>query len=187
MTARPPISLAHAVLYVRDLDKMIDFYSRVLGFEVSDRGPLGNRENSPEIVFLSQSPTDHHQIAFLPLRKDDTNRSNNVDHLAWRVASLDEVRRFRDLVSAEPEVSDITPMSHGNAWSVYFRDPEGNRHEIFCDSPFAVSQPQGRAVDLDLSVEALTAATEAEFGGEPGFGALEEYYAGRAARLGSGS
>ena len=31
---------SHAVLYVRDLDEMLGFYGDVLGFKVSDRGPL---------------------------------------------------------------------------------------------------------------------------------------------------
>ena len=30
-------SWSHAVLYVRDLEKMLDFYGNVLGFEVTDR------------------------------------------------------------------------------------------------------------------------------------------------------
>ena len=32
-------------------------------------------------------------------------------------------------------------MNHGNAWSVYFRDPEGNRIEIFCDTEWYIEQP----------------------------------------------
>ena len=41
---------SHAVYYVRDIDQMIDFYTNVLGFEVSDRGAVGP-EGSPESVF----------------------------------------------------------------------------------------------------------------------------------------
>ncbi|MBW2295318.1 MAG: VOC family protein, partial [Deltaproteobacteria bacterium] len=29
---------SHAVLRVRDMDEMVDFYTKVLGFEVTDRG-----------------------------------------------------------------------------------------------------------------------------------------------------
>ena len=31
---------SHAVIYVRDLEKMVEFYCDVLGFEVADRGPV---------------------------------------------------------------------------------------------------------------------------------------------------
>ena len=43
---------SHAVLYVRDLDATVDFYTQVLGFEVTDRGPLGPAD-SPDIVFMT--------------------------------------------------------------------------------------------------------------------------------------
>ena len=73
---------SHAVVFVRDLDAMLDFYTNVLGFEVSDRGPLA--PGAPEIVFMSQVETDHHQLAFAPVRQGE-EPPNSVDHLpsAW--------------------------------------------------------------------------------------------------------
>ena len=35
------LSWSHTVINVRDLDQMLAFYTNVLGFEISDRGPLG--------------------------------------------------------------------------------------------------------------------------------------------------
>ena len=49
-----PLRWSHAVVYVRDLDAMIDFYSNVLGFEVTDRGPVAPAEGAPEIAFMSR-------------------------------------------------------------------------------------------------------------------------------------
>ena len=31
---------SHAVVYVRDLPNMLDFYTNVLGFQIIDRGPV---------------------------------------------------------------------------------------------------------------------------------------------------
>lgn len=61
---------SHAVIYVRDLGKMLSFYKEVLGFEVSDRGPI-DRTNPGglELAFLTQVGSDHHQIAFVPVRR----------------------------------------------------------------------------------------------------------------------
>ena len=58
------LTWSHAVMYVRDEAVMLDFYTRVLGFEITDRGPLG--EQGPDIIFLSQNPEEHHQLAMLP-------------------------------------------------------------------------------------------------------------------------
>ncbi len=70
---------------------MLDFYTRVLGFEVTDRGPVAPADGAPEIVFMSQVETDHHQIAFLSVRQDE-NPSNSVNHCAFRTESLQDVR-----------------------------------------------------------------------------------------------
>ena len=48
-------------------------------------------------------------------------------------------RAFRKVRDAGCE--GIRPICHGNAWSVYFQDPEGNQIEMFCDTPWYVPQP----------------------------------------------
>ena len=55
----------------------------------------------------------------------------------------------------------MTPIDHGNAWSVYSSDPDGNGIEVYLDSPWQVAQPHGRALDLSLSDAQIRAATEA--------------------------
>ena len=72
------LEFAHAVVYVVDMDNMIDFYSKVLDFEVSDRGPVAGDE-SPEIVFLSTHPEHHHQLAFLGVRNEENAQLIFVD------------------------------------------------------------------------------------------------------------
>jgi len=95
---------SHAVLLVRDMEEMIDFYSKVLGFEVTDRGPFPAPDaEGAEIVFLSQVDTDHHQIAFVD-KKRDGNPPNPVDHFAFRVDSLGEVKEI-----IAPKVGDLAP------------------------------------------------------------------------------
>ena len=82
------LEVAHTVVYVHDVDKMIAFYRDVLGFEVADRGPLGKNE----IVFLSQIANHHHQVAFITGRPD-ADKSNSVHHTAYRSAgTLDDLR-----------------------------------------------------------------------------------------------
>ena len=40
MVSTLQLEVAHSVLYVHDREAMINFYTDVLGFEVTDRGPL---------------------------------------------------------------------------------------------------------------------------------------------------
>lgn len=177
-----PLRWSHAVCYVRDLDEMIDFYANVLGFEVTDRGPVAPSEGAPEIVFMSQVETDHHQIAFLPVGRDDAP-PNSVNHFAFRTESLQDVRDMLETLRKDGRASNINPLTHGNAWSIYFSDPEGNGLEVFCDTPWHVQQPQGKPWDTTLSDAELAQWTQAEFEKQPGFGPIDAFYRERAERI----
>ncbi|MEO2136299.1 MAG: VOC family protein [bacterium] len=175
---------SHAVMYVCDADEMIGFYRDMLGFEVSDHGPvmLGDQDLGVEVTFLSQVATDHHQLAFVPVRGDGA--SNTYDHMAFRVDSLAEVKELAARLQDDGRATGVNAMNHGNAWSVYFKDPDGNGVEVFCDSPFHVQQPQARPWDFAMSEDELRRVTEEQFGGEPEFKPADEFYAERRRHFG---
>jgi len=173
------LEVAHAVLHVHDVERMIDFYTGTLGFEVTDRGSLGRGE----IVFLSQAANHHHQLAFVTGR-DTPDKSNSVHHVAFRSAgTLDDLKALKAVLEADDAVSGIMPLTHGNAWSVYFRDPELNGVEVFIDTPWHVAQPQGEPLDLDKSNDEIVETTRNRFAAEPGFGPIDDFYRGRADHL----
>ena len=173
---------SHAVIYVRDLDKMIAFYREVLGFEVSDRGLLDPNNPALGLAFLSQVGSDHHQLAFAAVRGEGP--STTLDHMAFRVESFAEVKAMADKLQADGRASELRPLNHGNAWSIYFKDPEDNGVEVFCDSPWGVRQPQIKPWDLSMTEDELRHQTEEQFSGEPDFVPIEEFYAAHRRRLG---
>ena len=175
---------SHVFLHVYDMATMIAFYTDVLGFEVTDRSDAGGRA----VAFLSQVPTDHHQIAFLgPApsegKQEDALPTSRVGHFAFRVGALAEVKALHRRLQADARVAAVNPISHGNAWSLYFADPEGNGIEVFCDTPWHVRQPQGGTWDPAASEADIHAATKAAFEDVPGFGPIADYYAERASHL----
>jgi catechol-2,3-dioxygenase len=160
------LTWSHAVLNVRDLDGMLAFYTDVLGFKISDRGPLGR--GAPEIVFMSNDPDEHHQIAMVPIRGADGEPSGNpLNHLAFRVGRFEDVKGLHQRLS--DLAVDILPLSHGNTLSLYFNDPEGNGLEVFWDTPWHVEQPQGKVWEPTLDEESALAWVEKNFQDEPGF------------------
>jgi catechol-2,3-dioxygenase len=167
----PAVSFSHLGIYVYDLAKMEDFYTRVLGFIATDRGIV--RGTTP-IVFLSRNPEEHHQIVLAGGRTGaPTDRL--VNQISLRVESLAALRRIHELASREPEVTDIDPVNHCVTWSVYFRDPEGNRIEAFVDSPWYVRQPLVEKLDLSLSDEEIAARTKARWEADPTFKPLAQW------------
>ncbi|MGZ4723419.1 MAG: VOC family protein [Ilumatobacteraceae bacterium] len=173
------LEVAHSVLYVHDVEEMIGFYTNTLGFEVTDRGPFA----SGEIVFLSQIANHHHQVAFITGR-NKPDPSTSVHHVAYRSAgTLDDLKALKNELEADARVTEIMPLTHGNAWSVYFRDPELNGVEVFIDTPWHVRQPQGQPLDLDKSNDEIVEATRAHFANEPEFGPIDDFYRRRAEHI----
>ena len=167
---------SHSVIRVRDLDAMVAFYGDIFGLEVSDRGLLG--PEGPKIVFMSGRSTDHHQIAFTPTRLED--EASSLDHMAFRVESLGTVRETWERLTGDDRASAIMPLTHGNAISVYFHDPEKNGIEVFVDSPWHVKQPQLKRWDPTLSDDEVLAFVENKFRDKPEFMPMEQYRAERA-------
>src|SRR5271156_3628619 len=123
-------TVSHFEIRARDQKAMEKFYTEVMGFIVSDRGLLtAGPAAGRELIFLSHSPDEHHQIVLIPSVAKAASGSG-IGHVAFRVDSLDEVRRVYEKVRVLPRARP-EPVSHGNTWSVYFRDPEGNRIEVF--------------------------------------------------------
>jgi len=170
---------SHCVLRVRDMDAMVAFYCDALGFQVSDRGEVGREI---EIAFLSGASSDHHQLALMSGRGPED--ASSLDHNAFRVESVDDVKTMVDWIEADERIGKPFPVTHGNAVSVYFSDPEGNGIEIFCDTPWHVKQPQLKGWDPAQSAAEVLAQVEADFQDAPEFMPMEQYRTERAAAFG---
>jgi catechol 2,3-dioxygenase-like lactoylglutathione lyase family enzyme len=166
--------VSHFEIRVRDSVAMEKFYTEVLGFAVTDRGLLTRGPAAGrELVFMSHSPEEHHQIVLIP-SDAQAGAGSGIGHVAFRVDSLDEVRRVFDKVRVLPHAKP-EPVSHANTWSVYFRDPEDNRIEVFTQTPWHASQPCRFDVDYDLPDAALKEATLASARRLDGFTTTEAW------------
>lgn len=158
------LTFSHVGLFVTDMDPMVDFYTGFLGFAVSDRG---RRAAGGEICFMTRDAREHHQLVFATGRPDDLP-FNMINQLSFRVDSLATLRELHQGL-CERGMDEIRPITHGNALSVYFHDPEHNRVELLIDTPWYVPQPYRVPVDLSLPDEALWAGIERQVSRIPGF------------------
>jgi catechol-2,3-dioxygenase len=178
-TASPRLSLSHATVAVRDLDAMLDFYCGVLGFAVTNKGTVGD---GGEMAFVSQDPAEHHQMVFISGGPETEHQFVMADHMAFRTGSLDDLRAIGARLDAA-EVEGVIPINHGNAWSLYFNDPEGNGLECFVDSPFHVAQPFAAGLDLGADDAAIEADTREKIQDDEEFQSLAEWQAAFRTRL----
>ena len=129
-TGESPIKiskLGHLVYEVSDIDRSVEFWTKVMGFRVVDRLPNG-------MTFLNYGE-DHHGIALRPVgKKNRPVKGNNLDfeHLAFEVESIDVLVRARDYLKA----NDIPIIFEGRKGpgcniSVNFLDPDGFEFELY--------------------------------------------------------
>ena len=163
----PNINLSHFELYVSDVASMEKFYTRYLGFVVTDRG-----DGKDGMVFLSKNPHEHHQLVLNP-RQSPRPIESPVDHISFRIDSIANLRVFHKALLASP--TKLQTVSHGTTWSIYFRDPENNRLELFTDTPWYVDQPCRFEIDFGLSNKELLEFTEHKIRNLPGFRKVEDW------------
>jgi len=160
-------------IHVTDMVRMEDFYTRMLGFAVTDRGELETPRGPVALVFLSRDPKEHHQIV-LASGRPGALPFNPINQISFRMAEFAGLREMHRRLKAE-KVAELAPVSHGNALSVYFRDPEGNRIELFIDTPWYVQQPLRVPLDMDLPDGELWKWAEAHARALPGFKPVDDW------------
>lgn len=185
----PRIQFSHFGINVRDLQKMEDFYTRVVGFQVTDRGSVDALGLT--LTFMSMDPVEHHQFVICSGNEDELGENKRnaffggpINQLSFRLESLDDLRIMYNRLAEENGETELMAGTHGIAWTVYARDPEGNTLEFFVDTPWFVDQPFLEPIDLAKSNEKLMAETEALVRDKPGFQDYGEWRAELAEKLG---
>ena len=178
---RPGFSFSHFGMFVTDIARQEAFYTRLLDFTVTDRGQLPGPHGPMDLVFLSRDPDEHHQLVLITGRPKEL-AFNPINQISLKADSLETLCAMHDTLRAEG-LPNITPVTHGNAVSIYVPDPEGNRLELYFDLPWYVSQPMRVPVDLQDKAT-LMARLEAHARTLPGFKPREEWRSEMARRMG---
>src|SRR5207247_9305616 len=79
-----PRRLGHVLLFAGDLERQLDFYTRVLGMRLTDR--------SRQVIVFLRCTTDHHNLAFLVSRgpgfHHGSSEVGNGDGIAMGAATM---------------------------------------------------------------------------------------------------
>lgn len=120
--------IGHVVLKVRDLKRSAEFYTKVLGFKVSDYYP---DSMVPGRMLFMRCNADHHGVALVG-GADQPAGARELHHMAFAVSTLDEVFRARDHLKALGVKIEFEGRRRaGCQVAIEFRDPDGHWLEIY--------------------------------------------------------
>ena len=126
--------LNHAVLYVRDAERVARFYQDVLGFVVTEH--MGDRA-----YFLKTNATtdNNHDLGLFSIGANAPAPTQGervgLYHLAWQVETLPELASAREALVQAGSLVGVN--DHGASLSLYAKDPDGNEFEVFWMVPQA--------------------------------------------------
>ena len=149
-SAIPVARLNHAVLYVRDLDRSVDFYRSAFGFEeIGREGPM---------AFLrAAASANHHDLALMTVGPDAPSPprgSVGLYHLAWEVPAIEDLAAAAAVLAG---LDALTGMSdHGATKPLYGRDTDGIEFEVMWLVPrdqWGEYERRGVVMPLDIQRE----------------------------------
>jgi len=146
----PVQRLNHAVLYVRDVERSVAFYTEALGFRV-----ITGIQGRAAFLQAADSTNDHDLGLFAVGDRagDSTAGRSTVGlyHLAWEVDTLAELRRIRDVLSERGSL--VGASDHGSTKALYAKDPDGIEFEVSWLVPAALLDPKQAITTLPLNLE----------------------------------
>lgn len=147
----PVQRLNHAVLYVRELDRSVDFYREAFGFEEISRIP-------GRMAFLrAAGSSNHHDLGLAAVGANAPSPprgATGLYHLAWEVPTIQALADARVTLA---NLDALTGQSdHGATKSLYAKDPDGNEFEVMWMLPrdeWGDFERDGIVMPLDLERE----------------------------------
>lgn len=121
--------LLHTMLRVGDLDKSLDFYTRILGMALLRRNDYP--EGKFTLAFVGYGPESEHAVIELTYNwgVDHYELGTAFGHIALEVddayAACDAIRAAGGKV-----VRDAGPMKHGSTVIAFVEDPDGYKIEL---------------------------------------------------------
>lgn len=149
----PIAELGHVGLLVHDLPMMKKFYTEVMGLIVTDEDPEAG------LTFMSARPeVEHHEFLLAPGRTAGVD-AKLIQQISFRVDSLETLLHFHQVLNDPSSGAEVQQeVTHGNAFGIYFFDPERNRVEVYLrldDKVSTVPQPYRKHLNFDASPDEI--------------------------------
>lgn len=149
--------LNHAVLYVRNVEKSVAFYTDVLGFRTK------MRMGSAAAFLQASASTNDHDLGLFQMGESaglsGAGRTTvGLYHLAWEVQTLADLAEIAQKLTAAGGL--VGASDHGSTKSLYGKDPDGIEFEIVWLVPLHLLDDA--AIEASKSIRPLDLQAEIE-------------------------
>lgn len=127
MTDKPAIQfrLDHTMIRVRDLDKSLDFYTRILGMKILRNTDYpGGRFTNVFVGFGPENITTTLELTHNWDQEEPYERGQAYGHIAFNVDNVVEAMNYLESEGVTIR-SPAKPMSHGSRMLGFIEDPDG--------------------------------------------------------------
>ena len=134
----------HVAINVRDIDKSVEFYTKVIGLKITEREPSKPGieyflDCGPSLIGIIQAKDLNDQHPF-------TNEGLGANHFSFRIAAQDFDSFIKHLETHQVNIEFAKKRE--KSWSLYFYDLDGNKVE-------ATAWPVEDNLSLDLRKKAI--------------------------------
>ena len=116
-----PLKLGHVAWVVNDVPATVDFYTRVLGFRVSDW--IG------DFFAFIRCNSDHHTLNFI------RGKNEKMHHMAFELKDVVHLQSACDLMGQREHPILWGPLRHGpgHNMAIHHRNPDDQVIELYCE------------------------------------------------------
>ena len=121
----PDFRLDHTMIRVKDLDRSLDFYTRILGMKIHRKTeyPEGRFTNT-FVGYIGEDEGTNIELTYNWDQQENYNKGNGWGHLAIKVSDVYETSQYLQQHRVE-FTKEPSPMKNGTRILAFIKDPDG--------------------------------------------------------------
>ena len=121
----PDFRLDHTMICVKDLDRSLDFYTRILGMKIHRKTeyPEGRFTNT-FVGYIGEDEGTNIELTYNWDQQENYNKGNGWGHLAIKVSDVYETSVYLKQQGVE-FTKEPSPMKNGPRILAFIKDPDG--------------------------------------------------------------
>ena len=121
----PDFRLDHTMIRVKDLDRSLDFYTRILGMKIhrNTEYPEGRFTNT-FVGYIGEDEGTNIELTYNWDQQENYNKGNGWGHLAIKVSDVYETSEYLKQQGVE-FTKEPSQMKNGTRILAFIKDPDG--------------------------------------------------------------